>query len=341
MANLEHTNNPITELLTKKCELAEKQFVETSPISQEAIEYNDRLANFWHPGIKTRSQELEESERKIFVDMALSAWLNSRRGPERRGNRALVIDLGGGNGKVVDWIDALAAQSPHPVTYLYTDISPQMRADARARFEEMRKKHPGKKLRGHFPLADATKPLFDAREWGRIRSHFFPIISVCAGGTIGNFGELGAEDNTAQKIVFKLLLEGPDATLVTFLDPARIERSLKAYSTFGTASGMYDAQDIRLFVAGQEADKLHHECRVPFEKAKLDKAINGLAQVVRDLGPEACWARLEMLKSGESVGQVTRHYNQQYVHGKFLNGSSIFATQPCDRARIFACAGAV
>ncbi len=325
----------IDQFLSHKCEQVQQRFEELKPARSEAIQYNNQLAEHWQPGIKTRSQELEEAELKAFMNLIRSPWLKSRRHPRRPTGRALIIDLGGGNGKVVEWIAALSDELAYEVSYLYTDISPRMQEEAEARFIAMKSERPGRSLHGYFTLACVTQPIFSANDWTVLRRAFFPIIGVCAGGTIGNFGDLEAADDAAQDLVFTHYIRPADASLVTFLDPLRVETSLAAYASFGGRTGMYDGQVVNAYVLAGRKNRLYETWTVPFAKNghKRSAAVSVVRAVSR-MSRKPFWLKLDMIRNGEKVGQVTRHYSERYAKRRFLGDKSIFNIQPCGRAFI-------
>lgn len=323
----------IDELLSARCRTAQVRLEENKPGLIRAIEYNDRLAGHWQPGIKTRSSELEEHELRKFMDMMRSDWLRGRRHPSRPKRRALIIDLGAGNGKVVDWIAALVDETAWEVSYVFTDISPRMMEGAEKRFAMTKAERPGARMHGHFTLCDITEPMFSAVDWAELREAFFPIVTICAGGTIGNFGEVESADDSAQDLVFEHYVRPADAALVTFLDPARIKISLEAYRSSGTNSGMYDGQVVNAYVYTGRENRLQDSWVVPFTgNGKTHSAMDRVIRGVEDLEGRPFWMKLDMTRNGLKVGQVTRHYSEDYARTRFLGGMSVLDVEPNGRA---------
>ena len=124
--------------------------------------------------------------------------------------------------------------------------------------------------------------MFSAEDGVKLRQAFFPIITVCAGGTIGNFGEINADDDAAQDLVFTYYVWPADAALVTFLDPNRIKTSLDAYASTGAASGMYNGQIVSAFVLSGRRNQSVNEWVVPF--GGNGETTSSKAKVVRRAG---------------------------------------------------------
>ncbi len=323
----------IDEFLTDRCQSAQRRIEDAKPDLLRAIAYNDRLAANWEPGIKTRSVGLEQHELDRFMAMARSEWLAGRRHPSRPTGRALIIDLGAGNGKVVDWIAALVEELPWEVSYIFTDISSKMMESARARFDAMKADHPDAQVCGHFTLADITEPMFSSEDWARLREVFFPIITVCAGGTIGNFGEQDSSDDSAQDLVFNHYVRPADAALVTFLDPQKIKTSLKAYASSGLNSGMYDGQMVNAYVLSGGDVRLVDSWTVPFNgNGTTDAAMSEVIRAADGMSDKPFWLKMDMIREGKKVGQVTRHYSEKYAKKRFLGSASILEIESNGRA---------
>lgn len=322
---------PMTEraatLMTHRCRIAEDDFQGRQPASLAAVRYNDRLAAHWKPGIMTRDLALETAEAAGF-DGLLRGLLAGPPPPGRPAHRVLVLDLGGGTGKVVDWLEALLDASPVDATYLYFDIAPRMRDEAAARFEALRLRVPGR-VRGSLTLADVTNPVFSRADWRNLRRAFHPIVTVCAGGTIGNFGPLEAGDNAAQDRVSASYLRSADAGLVTFLDPCRLDRSLAAYAGFGMDSGLYDGQTLRFFTGGAEPGP---RVEVSFHPDRFRVSARHAVRIAGSFGGQPFWVKLDMTKGGAPVGQVTRHYSEAYAQARFLIGARDLGRSRVSRA---------
>ncbi len=166
------------------------------------------------------------------------------------------------------------------------------------------------------------------------RQAFFPIIAVCAGGTIGNFGELEAANDEAQDLVFAHYLRPADASLVTFLDPQRVETSLAAYSSFGGRTGMYDGQEVCAYVLSGRKNRLVESWTVPFSNGQAHAAAKDVIRLANSMGKKPFWLKLDMIRKGEKVGQVTRHYSERYARSRFLGNADSLNVQPCGRAYI-------
>ncbi len=322
---------PMTEmaatLMIDRCRVAETDFQGRQPSSLASVRYNDRLASHWRPGIMTRDLALETAEASGFSGL-LRDLLAGPPPPGRPAQRALILDLGGGTGKVVDWLGSLVDSTPAEVTYLYFDIAPRMRDEAAARFEALRARAPGR-IRGSLTLADVTTPVFSRADWRNLRRAFHPIAMVCAGGTIGNFGALDACDNAAQDLVAASYFRAADAGLVTFLDPCRLNRSLAAYAAFGMESGLYDGQTLRFFTGDTESGA---RVDVSFHPDRFRVSARHAVRIAASLNGQPFWVKLDMTKGGVPVGQVTRHYSGSYARSRFLIGTGLSTHTRVSRA---------
>lgn len=329
-------------MVEKRCDEARKAFERDHGERQEAVTYNDRLANHWKPGISTRDTALEAAEMGAFHRLVAHCVANSGTGGGRPQMRPLVVDLGGGTGKVLDWIRGLEISGEDSLTYVYTDFSPRMRDEARARFESMRGAGSMPGVKGHFIQCDLTRPMFKSRDWSLLRSAFHPIVAVCAGGTIGNLGDLEAFDNSAQHAAFEHYLRPSDASLCTVLDPHKIEVSLSAYAKFGREAGLYDAQDAVVFKANGDPStpETVRRLRVPFQPGLFEPAVEEISGLIRNMSGEPTWVKLDMLKKGEPVGQVTRHYSERYVKSLFLRDCAVREKVVSGRAYVLTLSGA-
>ena len=329
-------------MVEERCDEARKAFEREHGTRQEAVTYNDQLAGHWKPGISTRDTALEAAEMGAFHRLVAHCVTSAGTGTGRPRMRPLIIDLGGGTGKVLEWIRSLDMSGGDSLTYVYTDFSPRMRDQASSRFESMRGDGSMPKVRGHFIQCDLTRPMFHDRDWQVLRSAFHPIIAVCAGGTIGNLGDLEACDNSAQHAAFENYLRPSDASLCTVLDPHKIEVSLSAYAKFGREAGLYDAQDAVVYRANGDPSEPEtvRRLRVPFKPGLFEPAVEEISDLIRNMSGEPTWVRLEMLKKGEPVGQVTRHYSEKYVRSLFLRDCAIREKVATGRAYVLTLSGA-
>lgn len=306
-----------------------------------AVRYNNRLARHWKSGIPTRHHDLEDAEAALFLELLASPRLAARRGPDRPVWNPLIIDLGGGTGKVVGWLDRLLGSWSPSAAYLYYDIAPAMRSEAEVAFERLRNAYPGRRIEGWFHLTDVSRAGPAGRAWRAMRRTYFPIVTVCAGGTIGNFGPLRGRDDAAQRRVFANWIVPADGALVTFLDPSRIGVSLAAYSEFGLHSGLYDGQRVQAYVRGADAGTrelgVH---RVSFTGDEFAAPFSRLERLAQRLARWPFWLKLEMTKHGRRIGQVTRHFTPSYAREVFLDGIETVAEFSANRAwGVALCAG--
>ncbi len=315
-------------LLVDRCRSAETEFAGHLPAALPAVRYNDRLAAHWKPGIMTRDLALEEAEAGVFSRL-LHGLLTGPPPPGRPARRPLILDLGGGTGKVVDWLESLLATHPVDLTYLYFDISARMRDEAAARFARLQDGVFGGRVHGSLTLADVTTPVFTRTDWRDLRRAFHPVVAVCAGGTIGNFGGIDAADNTAQDRVSASYFRAADAGLATFLDPNRLDRSLAAYAAFGMESGLYDGQTLSFFSGRPESGSRAH---VSFHPSQFAPLARHAVRIATSLESRPFWIKLDMTKGGAPVGQVTRHYSEAYAEARFLRRTRIVERVRVSRA---------
>src|SRR5690606_1274168 len=119
----------------------------------------------------------------------------------------------------VSWMPYLAshlrAQGCGGIFYLYIDFSPVMLRCARQYYADyISESDPG--FQAYFVEAHVEK-VVRSKEWDELTRLFGCVVSICAGGTIGNFCSGEGLYPDFQKVFLEDLLKS-NHTLVTFLD---------------------------------------------------------------------------------------------------------------------------
>ncbi|MFQ6136803.1 MAG: hypothetical protein ACE5PM_06450 [Candidatus Hydrothermarchaeales archaeon] len=309
------TTNKAMQLLETKArkygEVKEKDIVaKRSETFKKFVKYQDGLTEHWKPGAPTRDINMEEKEKEYF-----SEYLAKRFGDGV--SKILLFDLGGGDGKVVDWfsnISSLMEDKPdHKIVYFYADVAPKMRELAKKKYLKYVAEHPDFQVSGLFTLMDVTNVYFTREEYRTLHKYFDLIIQVCAGGTIGNLGELEDIGYEAQKKVIDKYFKPSDFTFITFLDPEEIRTSMREYTDYGVETSAYDSLKVRFVLAQCAGHKIVAKHLLNFRnKKEYDEAFTEVADRACSLKGKPFFVVIEMWKDGEYVGQISRHYSKEY-----------------------------
>lgn len=309
------TTNEAMQLLKAKARkyggIKEKGIITNrSETFKKFVKYQDGLTEHWKPGAPTRDTNMEEKEKEYF-----SEYLTKHVGDDV--SKILLFDLGGGDGKVVDWfsnISSLIGDKPdHEFVYFYTDVAPKMRELAEKKYLKYVAEHPDFQVSGLFTLMDVTNVYFSQEEYRVLDKYFDLIIQVCAGGTIGNFGGLENTGYEAQKKVIDKYFKTSDFTFITFLDPEEIRTSMREYTDYGVETSAYNSLKIRFVLAQSPEHKIVAKHLLNFtNKKEYDETFTEVADRARSLKGKPFFAVIEMWKDGEYVGQISRHYSKEY-----------------------------
>jgi len=300
--------------------------------------YNDRLAEAWTEGAVARRQGVDLAERTLFA-----RWVDAPNSKlDAAARTILLIDWGGGTGKAIPWIRQFC-QDVRPlvkteIVYLYIDISPAMLRAARnvcaVNFID-----DTKSFRAFFALVDVTAVSLRDREWRTLRSAFREIISMCAGGTAGNFG-LEITPNTQRQMTLFEQMRNSDHALITFLDARFLLRAIQHYARSGPPAGRFDHLVISLYSGDSHSPNLvQPSVDLDLCNLAIHDGVHKLEELIRSLLGKPFAAVIEMRLGDRKVGQVTRHYSPEYAEEHFLMGYKLQQRVQADGAVCYWLAG--
>ncbi|MBV8822304.1 MAG: hypothetical protein JO123_05885, partial [Ktedonobacteraceae bacterium] len=270
-----------------------------------SVDYNNLLACSWAEGSPARRPAVDSAEYELFLATteAIKAQLLLCPPSQRI---VLALDWGAGNGKVIPWLGVLADRlSDIPsilLVYLYIDFSPVMLANAHREYDSLFSGS-NEKILALFALTDVMKSQFSEQDWHTLRTHCGCILSICAGGTIGNFGTELDGANHFQRTLLKNWYHC-DHILVTFLNPAQFRDIVLHYTHSGLSSGRFDT----LFVSLYALSKSQEPSLVAYDHIDLinlytSPTFQELHECVRDLGQKPYFVIFEMRSGDKPLGQ--------------------------------------
>ncbi|MBV9688655.1 MAG: hypothetical protein JO202_02985 [Ktedonobacteraceae bacterium] len=302
-----------------------------------SVDYNNLLASSWVEGSPARRPAADSAEYELFlvITEAIKAQLLLCPPSQRI---VLVLDWGAGNGKVIPWLrvsaDRLNDIPSILLVYLYIDFSPVMLAIARREYDSLFNGSNEKTL-ALFALTDVMKSQFSEHDWQELRTYCGCVLSICAGGTIGNLGTELDGANHFQRTLLKNWYPC-DHILVTFLNPAQFRDTVLHYTHSGLSSGRFDTLFVSLYALSKsQKPSLVTNGHIDLINLHSSPTFQELHEGVRDLGEKPYFVIFEMRSGDKSLGQVSRHYSSEYVKQVFLENYNIVRCIEVSSARCY------
>jgi hypothetical protein len=193
---------------------------------------------------QSRDPELAQAEERTFA-AALGQELEARLTPEA--GYALLLDLGGSPSLGM----RLMELSPYVsrrlraggIAYARLDPNPASLAVLRAHAETLRRTIPALPLQTLLLSADPARATLGPSVWSILRRTFSLIITIAPGGRI-HAVEDGPGDGSTRAMIRNFLIPA-DLSLVTLLNPARLDRMFSRLLVLRERGALFEAVRLR------------------------------------------------------------------------------------------------